>query len=383
MTRLRAARIDRGWSQSRLIHAIACQATSEGLMTPGTESMRVMVSRWENGHTQPDETYRRLLCAVYDADEAALGIVAAPTPGGAGASVHPPEASAFLVAHLQRTLAELASADNHMGSAAVLPAAESEAHLLSTLAAGTSGPLRNEILMLASRYAEFCGWLRQDAGDTDAAQRWSDRALDLAQELGAAHEVSYVLMRKSNLEIEVGHPVRAIGLADAALRQGKLLTPQLRAVALRQRALGHSMTGDVRGCLSALDAARDEVLTADAPDERASYVSPAYIGSEAGLSLIRLHQPAKAEQVLRSALANWPTGQERDRGHCLARLSTALADLECVEESAEALQGAIEVARTTSSERLRSEIRGVGRRLSQWRKVDSVGEVANAISSMR
>ena len=382
MTRLRTARKARGWSQAQLIHALSRVAAAQGLVIPGHESMRIMLSRWENGHVQPDETYRGYLCTVYQADEPSLGLADPRTPTLVGHAVRTPEASATLIAHLNRTFNELAKVDNQLGAAAVLAVAESDANLLSTLVGESRGPLRCEVLVLASRFAELCGWLRQDAGDVETAQRWSDRALDFAQELGDPDQLSYVLMRKSNLAIEIGQPARAIGLAEAALRQGVLLTPQLRAVALRQQALGHAMAGEVRPCVNALEAARDEVQGVDTVDARAGYVSSAYIGSEAGRCFVQLGQPARAEEVLRAALDAWPTDHERDRGHCLARLSSALLGLKEVDESAEMLMGAITVAGTTSSERLRNEIRCVGHRLSSWRRIDSVGEVTNALTAL-
>ncbi len=383
MTRLRTARTARGWSQAQLIHALSREAAADGLRLPAHESMRIMLSRWENGHVQPDETYRRYLCAVFDSEEGALGLTCSKQLMTAGAALPTPEVSATLIGHLQRTFDELARTDNQLGAAAVLAVAESEANLLTALAGETSGALRADVLALGSRYAEFCGWLRQDAGDVEVAQRWSDRALDYAQELGDPDQLSYVLMRKSNLAIEVGEPARAIGLADAALRQATLLTPQLRAVALRQRALGHAMAGESKDCMNALDAARDEVECIDIVDARAAYVSPSYIGSEAGRCLVQIGQPAKAEGILRRALQGWPAELERDRGHCLTRLSSALLDMKEVDESAGALLDAVAVAGTTSSERLRTEIRDVGRRLSRWRRIDSVGEVTNAMTALR
>ena len=276
-----------------------------------------MLSRWENGHAQPDETYRRYLCAVFHTDEGSLGLGCSNRLTISGVAMPLPEVSAALIAHLGRTFDELAKTDNQLGAAAVLAVAESEANVLSTLAGRTSGPLRNDVLALGSRYAELCGWLRQDAGDLEVAQRWSDRALDYAQELGDADQLGYVLMRKSNLAIDVGEPARAIGLADAALRQVALLTPQLRAVALRQQALGHAMAGESRSCVGALDAARDAVGCIDVVDARAAYVSPSFIGSEAGRCLVQIGQPQRAEAVLRQALDGWPDELERDRGHCL------------------------------------------------------------------
>jgi len=331
MTRLRAARTARDWSQAQLIHALSREAATNGLRIPSHESMRIMLSRWENGHVQPDETYRRYLCAVFDSDEGALGLNASLKLTTTDVVLPTPEVSAALIEHLKRTFNELASTDNQLGAAAVLAVAESEANLLSTLAGETRGTLRDEVLALGSRYAELCGWLRQDAGDVEVAQRWSDRALEYAHELGDPDQLSYVLMRKSNLAIELGQPARAIGLADAALRQAPLLTPQVRAVAFRQQALGHALAGEATACVKALDFARAEVESIGPVDARAAYVGPSYIGSEAGRCLVQIGQPVKAEGILREALEGWPVELERDRGHCLARLSSALLDMKEVD----------------------------------------------------
>lgn len=96
MTRLRSARQARGWSQVQLIHELSREAAADGLVIPGRESMRIMLSRWENGHVQPEETYRQYLCAVYGSDELSLGLTRAngtSTPTLMGAGVRSPVAS--------------------------------------------------------------------------------------------------------------------------------------------------------------------------------------------------------------------------------------------------------------------------------------------------
>lgn len=154
-------------------------------------------------------------------------------------------------------------------------------------------------------------------------------------------------------------------------------------MAFRQQALGHALAGEATACVKALDFARAEVESIGPVDARAAYVGPSYIGSEAGRCLVQIGQPVKAEGILREALEGWPVELERDRGHCLARLSSALLDMKEVDESAGTLLDAVAVAAATSSERLRTEIREVGRRLSGWRRIDSVGDVTNAITALR
>ena len=110
-------------------------------------------------------------------------------------------------------------------------------------------------MRLASRYEEFRGWLNQDAGRLDQAMIHTDRARDLATELRDPLLAAYLLMRKSNIATDSGDPVLALALAlaDTALSQTEHLSPTVRAVVLRQKALALAGLGQGQ--------ARDEVAT--------------------------------------------------------------------------------------------------------------------------
>ncbi len=203
-----------------------------------------MLSRWENAHAMPDEIYRRYLCAALDVDEHELGLTPDSRAGGVAGALGSDSSCAYLIEHVRRVMGELVAADNELGSGVVLEAAEAEAGLLVAMAKDVRGAARPETLMLASRFVEFCGWLRQDAADLDAAQRWSSLALELAEELGDPTQLSYVLMRKSNLLVDAGEPRRALGLADAALRAGR--RPLTSDAGGRTASAGHGPGGHVR-----------------------------------------------------------------------------------------------------------------------------------------
>jgi len=94
--------------------------------------------------------------------------------------------------------------------------------------------------------------------------QWSNNALDLAQESGDAHLVSYILMRKSNIASDARKPALVVAFGRAALQSPGSLTPRLRAVALRQEAHGYALGGNHDACARALDHACQEA--ADAPD---------------------------------------------------------------------------------------------------------------------
>lgn len=63
---LRRLRHERGWSQGQVIHRLQQLAERRGIWMPARDTIRIYLSRWENGHARPSELYAELLHAVYD-----------------------------------------------------------------------------------------------------------------------------------------------------------------------------------------------------------------------------------------------------------------------------------------------------------------------------
>jgi len=72
-SRMRRARLERGWSQDRLIQRMR-QAAQQvfGQQLPCDRSMKAMVSRWENNWRVPDRYNRRVLAAALGVSETDL-----------------------------------------------------------------------------------------------------------------------------------------------------------------------------------------------------------------------------------------------------------------------------------------------------------------------
>jgi transcriptional regulator with XRE-family HTH domain len=79
-TRLAAARRARGWTQDQLLRAVREQARFDGYELPPDATLRVTLSRWENGRHQPGPLYRRLLAEALDVTEVDLGFAATTRP---------------------------------------------------------------------------------------------------------------------------------------------------------------------------------------------------------------------------------------------------------------------------------------------------------------
>jgi tetratricopeptide (TPR) repeat protein len=262
------------------------------------------------------------------------------------------------VGGLRGLLEHFARTDHLIGPRHLLTAVQDQAAFVKQLCQVATEPNRRDLLEVAARFAEFSGWLHQDAGDFKTAMFWTDRAMDYVQELGDPRMISYVLMRKSNIATDARQPGLGLGLADAALRPNGELTPRLRAVALRQRANAYAITGDANACARALDNAMSEIteLRSQQPaSDVATYCTPAYVEMEAANCWLQLRQPAKAIPIFEQGIADWPDGQERDRGLCLARLATAHAFAGDIEAASSVGQQALTILRTAHSAHARPD----------------------------
>ena len=70
---LTQARKDRKWSQARLIAQLRLAARADGTTLPEDSTLRVTLSRWENGQHRPQEVYIKLLCDALEVTPADLG----------------------------------------------------------------------------------------------------------------------------------------------------------------------------------------------------------------------------------------------------------------------------------------------------------------------
>ncbi|OBF63931.1 hypothetical protein A9X06_09280 [Mycobacterium sp. 852002-51759_SCH5129042] len=276
----------------------------------------------------------------------------------------------LFVDHLKIQLAERVRMDALTGPLYVVKALGSELSMIEDMCGRARGEMRESLLEVGARFAEFAGWLYQDAGDLKKSMYWTNTANDYAEELGDPHLISYILGRKSNIATERGYAAKGLGLANAALRRWDELTPELRAVALRQRAHAYAMTGETDECRRALDEAMVQVLSIDAghPDRLALYCTPSYIEMEAAHAWVRLGRPELAIETYQVGLADWPAEQRRDKGLCAARLAAAYAGFGEFEAAGRGGVEALQLVRSAPSSRSLDVLRTLA---------DQVGHVKN------
>ena len=131
------------------------------------------------------------------------------------------------IGRLRTILIEYVKIDNLLGPAHLLALMKLHLDFIGELLNVASGQVRTELLTTGACYAEFAGWLHQDAGNPQWATYWTNRALGWARAADNPLIVSYVLMRMSNQASGLGDGSRTLDLARAALRKQDRLSPML------------------------------------------------------------------------------------------------------------------------------------------------------------
>ena len=388
-TKLQELRDERKWTQERLLVAIENCAAQHGVQVAERRSLKVMISRWENGRGGAmEERYRALFREVYRTTDEGLGLAPAenvglPVPSTPISTRSPssgPEATRWLIGLFEQHI----QAEPFMGPQLLLPSVQPQLEIINALAKRTTGQARDDAYSLGAQFAEFCGWLYQDAGDSESATYWTSQAHDFAQMRGDMWMISYTLMRKANIAVEDDSPGHGIGLAEAALRVNTPLPPRMRAAALRVKANGAAMLGDRSEFRRAIEEASELAWEGaqDAElDDPARYCTPSYVQMEEATSLVHLGEPEAALAIFEHGLEAWPMTQRRDRGLCLARMATAHAVNRDVDQALAVGSEASAIAWETGSVRITKELQRLRAEVAQHVGSGVISDLDRAISA--
>ncbi|MEU6665031.1 helix-turn-helix transcriptional regulator [Streptomyces sp. NPDC046727] len=186
----------------------------------------------------------------------------------------------------------------------LLPGLIAQTHTLRELSVHADSRTRRRLLELGSRYAEYVGWLVQEAGDEQAALWWTQRAVDLAAAGGDRALAGYALVRRALVTLYQDDSEQTVVLARRA--QSGTLPPRIRGLAAQREAQGHALAGDRDACLRALDRARP-LLTRQEDDADTPVIGsmhlPDSVGMVTGWCLFDLGQPRAAAEELTRQLA--------------------------------------------------------------------------------
>ncbi|WP_370947134.1 helix-turn-helix domain-containing protein [Amycolatopsis sp. cg5] len=257
------------------------------------------------------------------------------------------------------------------GPSVVLPTVIAQTHTLRGLATGADSRSRAELLQLAARYAEYAGWMTQEAGDDRGALWWTRSAVDMANAAGDTELSTYALIRQALITLYQDDAASTIGLAQQAGSDPR--TPaRIRGLAALREAQGHALACDYDQTQRSLDLAQE--LLADSADKSkdgvvtgsASVTSTRLQAMVAGWCLHDLGRPQQAGDLLDQQLNAIPDSARRTHARFGARRALAYASAGEVEHACTLAHRVLDSAEVVDSATIRVDLRRLTRTLARW-----------------
>ncbi|AEA27359.1 putative sporulation-associated protein [Pseudonocardia dioxanivorans CB1190] len=380
---IRAAREARGWTSDQLNHELCRAAAELKIRIARPTSLRILISRWENGASSPDERYQRLLGRAFGLPLQALGFV---DEGQAKAGVALPSAvqvrgtdvSGAMLDYFRQQHGQHARMDNVAGPGFVLGTVATQVEQLRRLAQQSPA----EIVQVTARFAELAGWLCQDSGDHAGALRYTDESIDLAESAGDVALAAYNTMRKSNVLTSMREDQRAAVTARRAATMAEREAPDLLPVCLRQVAVSEAHLRREGPGREALDRALSLVDGGAGGHPYSAYCTTTYLEMEGALCSLVLGNPGAAVDACQRALDGWPVGLNRDQALCLTRLAAAHLEQHDLDEACRAALRAVELVAQAPSARTLHMLRVIGRRVMPLKDAKAVRELREALATV-
>jgi transcriptional regulator with XRE-family HTH domain len=263
----------------------------------------------------------------------------------------------------------------------VLPTLIAQTHTLHRLAARAPAAIRADLLALTARYAEFVGWMTQEAGDDQAAMWWTAKAVELAT-AGNDHDLAtYALVRRSLVTLYRDDAIQTIDLARRAQSQRRA-PARIRGLAALREAQGHALAGDHDACLRCLDRSRDLLERATEPATTPSLMPTLgtvnlmdMVAAVTGCCLHELGRPHAGAEILDREVARIPPRALRARARFGVRRAFAHAAAGEIEHACALTGQILPVVDAVGSATVALDLRRLARTLSRWRAHPSVRDL--------
>ncbi|OQR59500.1 hypothetical protein B6E66_35255 [Streptomyces maremycinicus] len=245
------------------------------------------------------------------------------------------------------------------GPAVVLPLSTAATATLRGLGRSTPLAHRGAVLRLAARFAEYTGWMWQEAGDDRAARCWTDQSAELAEAVGDQELVAYTLLRRAELALYQDDSHATVALARAA--ETRAGGRRIRALAAQREAQGHALLGDEDACRRALDRGADLMNEpwphGDGDPALGGTHLPDLTAFVTAWCMRELGRPEAAVTLLDTGQHAIAPHAARARARHGARLALALVDAGEIERACVVAESVARDVVTTDSATVRTDVR--------------------------
>ncbi|GGU56016.1 Tat pathway signal protein [Streptomyces albospinus] len=167
--------------------------------------------------------------------------------------------------------------------------------------------IRRETYSAVAEMTYLAGWMAFDASEHRTAQRYLTVAARIAAEAGDGPLGGHILRALAHQAVDLGHPRRALALADSSMSRDRYGQASHREKALlaivHARAL--AVDGDRAGTLAAISRAERDLARADSDDapSRVGFFQDASLAHETACALRDMGQSRDAEIHFRRSVA--------------------------------------------------------------------------------
>ncbi|MFE2292674.1 helix-turn-helix domain-containing protein [Streptomyces sp. NPDC059452] len=305
--------------------------------------------------------------------------------------------------HFRRLYDECRSLGQVFGPMAVREILASSINSLRGIAGSAHPADRAAALRLAARFAEYAGWMTQEADDELGALWWNGRAAALATAADDTEFVAYTLIRRAEMALYRDDARSVVELARRADAQSR--SARVRGLAAQREAQGHALMGHDAACLGALGRAA-ELLAEEGAGEAAGQAASRTAGQAAGAvaaaggdpvpgsahlagpaefvsgwCMHDLGRSAEAVDVLAGGLETIPAEARRARARYGARLMLALAEAGELAEACAMTEAVTASVVVLDSATIRADLRRLNRALNRWPRHSDARQASHHIAA--
>jgi transcriptional regulator with XRE-family HTH domain len=243
---------------------------------------------------------------------------------------------------------------------------------------------QSHLRILAARYAEFAGWMAQEAGQRAVALEWTRWSAAVAQESGDPSLAAYAAVREAELAMYEHRGRQTVELARSVHRYPDV-SSRIRGLAAHREAQGHALLGDYRACQAALDQA-EQLLNEPAPAGPGGPTLGSTTVQDLGLAvsgwcMYDLGRPKLATESLERVLARTTPAGLRAQALYGARLALAYEAAGDLDRMCDVAARVIEVARPLGSGTVQAELRALARTVARWHSYQPVRQLQVEINA--
>jgi transcriptional regulator with XRE-family HTH domain len=430
-TPLQAARLARGWSQTRMVSELTRLARWKKIDVASASSLKTQLSRWENGHVTP-EYYQPLLCEVLKATPGELGFGIQDLPAGAarqgtsGATLIAKRewnrddisnlSSSFddaisssaladiemlahewlaadkpqlveldagrrigdsLVSTAEHRVIQLRRADDFVSGRTSHTLVQQELKATTTLLdeATLTEDQTRRLLTVTGELAQLAAWVAADAGLYKQAARYTEGGVLAAHAADNAPLAANVISTLAYQLANTGNPRQAALLARTAYAGARhSATSTAKALFLERVAWADAKSGDLVSCERALGQVEENFDQAK-PDDDPDWVywlNREEVDVMTGRCYTELKQPGRAECLLRRATSEYDNVSIRENALYLSWLAEDYILLNEIDIAAETAMHVLELGVRADSARTDDRLRHLANLLRRNKDVQGV-----------